>query len=128
MHGLSGCKDEFHIASFAETFSSSGYTVIRFDTTNTFGESDGDYAEATVTSYYNDLEDVIKWAGKQEWYEEPFFLVGHSLGGISTAHFAENFPEKVKGLAPLSTVISGELSITRPGYKDIDIYKKRGWI
>ena len=42
-----------------------------------------------------------------KWYGEPFVLVGHSLGGISTALFAENYPDKVKALAPISTVVSG---------------------
>src|SRR3990167_2091167 len=78
MHGLGGSKDELHIQTFAKTFRDNGFTVVRFDTTNTFGESDGDYADATTTNYYQDLEDVIKWAGSQDFYQEPFYLTGHS--------------------------------------------------
>ncbi len=111
MHGLGGFKEQPHIQVMAEAFRENGYTVVRFDTTNTLGESDGNYEDATITNYYEDLEDVIKWSESQEWYEEPFILAGHSLGGISVALFAENFPEKVKALAPISTVVSGELSI-----------------
>jgi pimeloyl-ACP methyl ester carboxylesterase len=128
MHGLSGRKEELHIATFAKAFHDNGYTVVRFDTTNTFGESDGSYADATITNYFEDLEDVIDWSNKNSWYEEPFCLAGHSLGGISTAYFAEKYPEKVRALAPISTVISGKLSITNPKYKDIEEMKKRGWI
>lgn len=130
MHGLSGCKEEPHLQVFAEVFKENSYTVVRFDTTNTLGESDGKYEDATVTNYYEDLEDVIKWSSNQGWYQEPFILVGHSLGGICVALFAENFPKQVKALAPISTVVSGELSID--AYKKFDPevfkkWKKTGW-
>src|SRR3990167_5079152 len=97
MHGLGGWKDQPHIKAFAQAFLDSGFTVVRFDTTNTLGESDGSYEDATVTNYYNDLNDIINWASAQEWYTEPFYLVGHSLGGICVALYAESFPENVKG-------------------------------
>lgn len=111
MHGLGGNKDQGHIRAIAEAFLETGHTVVTFDTTNTFGESDGNYEDATITNYYADLEDVIKWASGQVWYVEPYVICGHSLGGISTALFAENYPEKVKALAPLSTVVSGAISM-----------------
>lgn len=114
MHGLSGNKNELHIRAMAETFLDAGYTVVTFDTTNTFGESEGQYEDATLTGYYNDLEDVITWASKQAWYAEPFVLVGHSLGGISAALFAQKYPNKVRALAPVSTVVSGELTLQTP--------------
>ncbi len=110
MHGLGGTKEQAHIVTVAETFLQNGFTVVRFDTTNTFGESDGQYEDATTTNYFEDLEDVIVWASGEPWYHEPFFLAGHSLGGISTALYAEKYPEKVAGLAPLGTVVSGALS------------------
>ncbi len=65
-HGLSGFKEQPHVAIYAEAFKDKGFTVVRFDTTNTLGESDGDYADATVTNYYEDLEDVIEWAKSQD--------------------------------------------------------------
>ncbi len=128
MHGLSGCKEEAHIAMLAQTFSEAGFIVVRFDTTNTFGESDGSYENATVTNYYEDLEDVINWSKTQDWYEEPFCLVGHSLGGICTALYAEKYPEKVKALAPISTTISYELSLKTTRYENHKEMKARGWV
>src|SRR3989344_7367385 len=110
MHGLGGFKEQKHIQTFADAFREKGFIVIRFDTTNTLGESDGAYEDATVTNYYEDLEDVIGWASGQRWYQEPFYLAGHSLGGLSVALYAEKYPEKVKGLIPISTVVSGKLS------------------
>lgn len=128
MHGLSGFKEQPHIQAMAEIFRENGHTVVRFDTTNTFGESDGNYEDATTTNYYEDLEDVIKWAETQSWYQEPFCLAGHSLGGICVALFAEKYPKKVKGLAPISTAVSGKLSLEAPGNKDSwKEWQRTGW-
>ena len=128
MHGLGGFKEQPHLAVMAEAFLESGYTAVRFDTTNTLGESDGNYEDATTTNYYEDLEDVIAWAETQPWYQEPFVLVGNSLGGICTALFAEEHPEKIKGLAPISTVVSGKLSAETPSYRAVEKeWRKTGW-
>ena len=109
-HGLSGTKDESHIELFAQTFVEKEFTAVRFDTTNTFGESDGQYEDATLTGYIHDLEDVIAWARTQEWFVEPFYLIGHSLGGFSVAWYAEHHSGQVKAVAPISPVVSGTLS------------------
>jgi pimeloyl-ACP methyl ester carboxylesterase len=111
MHGLGGYKEQKQLRKMAEAFLANSYTVITFDTTNTFGESDGSLDDATTTNYFEDLCDVIEWAKGQPWYQAPFCLSGHSLGGISTALYAEQHPELVKGLAPTGTVVSGKLSM-----------------
>ncbi len=126
-HGLSGFKEQPHIQTFAEAFKEMGFTVVRFDSTNTFGESDGKYENATTTNYYEDLEDVITWAKSQSWYKEPFYLSGHSLGGLTTLTYTQNYPEKVKALAPISTVVSGELSAKAHGKEYMENWEKTGW-
>lgn len=126
MHGLGGNKEEPHLRAVAETFLELGYTVVTFDTTNTFGESDGDYQDATITNYYADLEDVIAWAATQPWYIEPFVLCGHSLGGISTALFAQKYPQKVRGLVPISPVVSGELSMAIRDPAELKKWRQNG--
>lgn len=126
MHGLGGSKEQPHIRAMAEAFLDKGYTVITFDTVHTFGESEGGlYEDATVTNYYSDLEDVVAWASEQPWHTEPFVLCGHSLGGMSTTLFAEKYPERVSALAPLSTVVSGKLSMETKG-SSIDTWKRDG--
>jgi len=127
MHGLGGFKEQPHIENFAKAFRDNNYTVIRFDTTNTFGESDGNYSDATVTNYYEDLEDVISWSQTQAFYQEPFILCGHSLGAICSALYAENYPEKVRALAPISTVVSGQLSIEAHTREEMSDWEKTGW-
>ena len=109
MHGLGGFKEQEQLDAFSEAFQEKGFSVVRFDTTNTLGESDGDYENATTTNYFEDLEDVISWSKSQKWYQEPFWLAGHSLGGMCTALYAEKYPEKVKAIAPTSAVVSYEL-------------------
>jgi uncharacterized protein len=128
MHGLSGNKEQPQIRTVVEAFKEKGYTVVTFDTTNTFGESDGKYEDATVTSYYNDLEDVIIWSKLQPWYTQPYYLVGHSMGGFAVTLYTEKHPSEVKGLAPISTVVSGELSINFPDRKIVfDEWRRTGW-
>lgn len=127
MHGLGGFKEQPHVETFAQAFKDNGYSVIRFDTTNSFGESEGDYADATVTNYYEDLEDVIAWSRSQDLYQEPFVLCGHSLGGISTALYAQKYPERVKALAPISTVVTGKLSAETYTKEEVDNWRKTGW-
>ena len=130
MHGLGGSKEQPHIVTFADAFKEKGFTVVCFDTTNTFGESEGRYENATTTRYYEDLEDVIFWTQSQQWYQEPFYLAGHSLGGLCIIYYAEHHLKKVKALAPISTVISGKLSLDAPKYKGNDFlqqWKETGW-
>lgn len=127
MHGLGGFKEQLHIETMAEAFKENKYTVVRFDTTNTLGESDGEFEKATVGNYYEDLEDVINWTSTKSWYQEPFCLAGHSLGGICVALFAEKYPEKVKGLAPISTVVSGKLSLQVKS-KEREEWERTGWL
>lgn len=129
-HGLGGFKDEPHIQKYAQTFKDNNFTIVRFDATNACGKSDGNYEHATVTNYYEDLEDTISWAATQAWYQEPFWLAGHSMGSMTSILFAQRYPDKVKALAPTSAVISGSLSLE--GYRaqgyDIEQWKQTGWL
>ncbi|MDD4531541.1 MAG: alpha/beta hydrolase [Candidatus Pacebacteria bacterium] len=126
MHGLGGSKNQPIIEICAEVFLERNYNTIRFDATNTFGESDGNYENATTTNYYEDLEDVINWVKSNDFYQEPFVLAGHSLGGIAVALYAENHPEKVKAISLLSTVVSGELSL-KNNPEAIMEWQRTGW-
>ncbi len=108
-HGFSGSMDEKHIRGFADTFLKNGYDVLLMDCTHSFNDADGTLEQNTIKTHSDDLEDVIAWAGTQDFYKEPFALAGHSLGGMSVLHYAQNHPEKISLLVPASTVISGKL-------------------
>ena len=126
-HGLSGFKEQTHILAIAEAFWESNYSTIRWDSTNTLGESDGRMEDATVTSSFEDLEDVIGWASNQEWFNEPFILTGHSLGGMCSGLFAEKYPNRVKALAPISTTVSGKLWKEIKDPKELKEWEERGY-
>lgn len=126
-HGLGGYRTQRHIQDFAQPFREAGYTLVLWDATNSFGQSGGDYEQATTTNYYEDLQDVVAWATDQDWYEEPFVLAAHSLGGMSVALYAQEHPEQVKALAPISTVVSGKLSALAFGEEFLMEWKRRGY-
>ena len=127
MHGLGGFKEQPQLQTFAKAFKDNGYTVVLFDTTNTTGESDGKFEDATVGGYYEDLEDVISWAKTQNWYKEPFCLSGHSLGAYSSLLYAIRYPEQVKAVAPIQAFISGEFSMDTMSSEEIKNWKETGW-
>lgn len=108
-HGQGGHKEQKHIQALADAFLENGFRVVRFDATHSIGESEGDIADVTYTGYIEDLEDVITWARTQPWFQEPFALCGHSMGGLSTAWYAEHHPQEVLCLAPLSAFVNFQL-------------------
>jgi pimeloyl-ACP methyl ester carboxylesterase len=131
-HGLGGSKNESQIALFASCFVEASFIAIRWDARNTFGESEGQYEDATTTNYLEDMEDVIAWARTQSWFGEPFVLCGHSLGGFCSLIYAERHPKQVRALAPIASVVSGEMSmrakIERFGEAQMNAWKQAGWI
>lgn len=131
MHGLGGFKEQPQILAFNDVFRKYGFTTVRFDTTNSIGESDGKFEDATITNYYEDLEDVIAWAQDKPWYEEPFVLVGHSQGSICTALYAEKNPTQLRALVSLSPIVSGKLTVEAHNtYKPDEFreWQKTGWL
>ncbi len=100
VHGLGGCKEQKFLEESKKNLYALGYSVVCYDSTNTFGESDGEFECALTTQYLHDLEDVILWSKDKEWYQ-PFLLVGHSLGGLIISRYAEhNQVEEVVVLNP----------------------------
>ena len=109
MHGFGSFKEHPLIELSEKIFNNNGFTTVRFDTTKSIGESDGEMKDGTLTSYYEDLEDVLTWASKQDCYKEPFYLVGHSAGGYCVANYTIKNQEKVKKTILFSPLVSGKL-------------------
>jgi pimeloyl-ACP methyl ester carboxylesterase len=131
LHGFSSAKSRGHVSAIAQSALENGLTAIRFDATHSSGESDGKIELATVTSFAADLEDVITWTKKQEWYQEPFTLVGMSLGGLAVLEHTHTHPSEVKAIAPIGTVVSGDLSFeSYHTYKkeELEEWQKKGYI
>ncbi|MFA6422042.1 MAG: alpha/beta hydrolase [Candidatus Buchananbacteria bacterium] len=131
MHGLGGFKEQGHLQIVADAFRQKNFTVVRFDVANSVGEGEGCLENARATNYYQDLEDVIAWSKIQSWYQEPFALAGHSLGGICISMYAQKNPKKVSLLAPISTVVSGKLvyeSHKKYDFDDPNVCRKISWL
>lgn len=131
MHGLSGYKEQPSIQVTADVFYKQNLVSVIFDTTNTFGESEGDYEKATVEQYYQDLEDVISWSKSQTWYRRPFFISGESLGGYCATRFAETYPNLIKGLFAFAPLISGKTSEEAHKHfapEEFAEWEKTGWL
>lgn len=109
VHGLGGFKEQIHILEMAKAFQAEGFTTVSYDAANTIGESGGKMENATLTNYYEDLEDVVAWAKTQPWFMTPFVVSGHSLGGACSIMFAAAHPEEVLAIAPICPFVAGEL-------------------
>ncbi len=128
-HGWGGNRKTATVQIMKEAFLESGFQTFNFDTPNSFGESEGDFEKSTLTTFSEDLEDVVKWAQKQSWFQVPLALAGHSKGAYSVARYAENYPDEVAYLVPVAPVVSGELSFEAYRRRDpegLEKWKKEG--
>jgi len=128
-HGYSGHKEADHIQKIKNAFLENGFITFNFDATNSFNESDGEFIDATLGLHHEDLEDVVKWVKKQEWFVKPLALTGHSMGGYAVARYAEDYPDEVDILVPVAPVVSGKLNFEaferfHPG--GLDTWKRDG--
>ena len=128
MHWLWDSKDSLHITQYSEAFLSHDFVLVRFDTTNTFGESDWQFENATLTNYFEDLEDVIKWASNENFYKENFILLWHSLWAISCALYAQKNNKKVVSLIVISTPINYALSASTYSTEELDKWQNSGFL
>ena len=128
MHGLGGFKEQDFMKTYVEAFVEKDYTVVRFDFANSIGESDGEMGDARVGTCYHDLEDVIVWAKKQDWYKAPFVLAGHSLGAFCATLYAEQHSERIRALAPTSALISGKFEAEQNSQEMMEKWKRGGVI
>lgn len=131
IHGIGGHKEHAFIETIVQVFYEKNYAVVAWDARKTKGESDGELIDATLSNYYEDLETVIEWASKQEWYQEPFIMGGHSLGAACAVLFTDKYPQKVKALAPFSLFISGKRFEADFNQAEFAVWKKnkiREWV
>jgi dipeptidyl aminopeptidase/acylaminoacyl peptidase len=112
-HGWGGNRNKLTVQAIKNAFLESGFQTFNFDTTNSFGESDGDFEKSTLGLFYEDLEDVVKWAQEQECFIGPLALTGHSKGGYSILKYAEEYPKEVSYVVPIAPVVSGKLSFEK---------------
>ncbi len=107
-HGLAADRNHQVVRQAARAFIDAGYVVVAFDSRHSLGKSGQDVGNARLTTFEQDLEDVVSWAQTQDFYAEPFAVSGHSLGGASVLQYAANHPEKTAIVVAVAPVISGQ--------------------
>lgn len=93
-------------------------------------KSDGNIINARISTYIEDLNTVITWSREQNFYTEPFSLLGNSMGGASVIDYARHHQEKVCRLFLISPVIGGkywEEASLKYDPEEYAVWKSRGW-
>lgn len=126
IHGLAGSHRQQHMLAIAKGLQDADYRTVSIDATNSFGDSGGDIRKATATSYLHNLEDVINWSKKQNWYNG-HIIAGHSLGGLAALAYA-NKHDDTRKLILVAPVVSGALWLQHTDKTKLLEWKKRGYI
>lgn len=108
-HGMSGYKEHHLVRIPTEVCLNKGYLVVSYDARYSFGESDGTLDKGWLQTYIEDLKTVLNWTKRQTFYQEPFSLIGHSLGAGAAIDYAETNSEKVLKLISIAGFFSGSL-------------------
>lgn len=129
-HGMGTSHKDYLIQAAKRIFLENGFTVVAFDNRNALGESDGKLEDASISTYIEDLNTVIDWSRKQDFYSEPFSLLGVSMGGASVIEFSRLHPAEVCELVLISPVVGGKywekaaLAYTPEDYEN---WRSKGW-
>ena len=107
-NGLGETRQGANLTALAEAANRANFNAVRFDPANTGGASEGSLSYALPSNYYQDMEDVVHWVWADKTFSKPLYLAGHSLGAMSAASYAINYPNRVAGLVLISTAVSGK--------------------
>lgn len=91
------------VKTMAKKFLDSGWAVILYDSTQSFGESGGRAEDVTITQRTMDLERVVNYAKRRSYINNKKIIVmGHCYGAM-TALAMEGFQHILAGLILVST-------------------------
>ena len=126
MHGSGGFQEQPHLELISDLYQAEGYAVVRFDGTSSLGESEGEMIDFRVTTYLHDLEDLVDWVKKQEWFMGGLHFAGHSIGGLCANIYAQNHPRAVASVVSLSSTLSGAIYRKQTSH-NLDAWKACGY-
>jgi len=128
LHGFVGSKVGEHrlFVKAARKFTEKGYAVFRFDFSGC-GESDGDYADVTVTKQLSEVQAVLNYVSTLEEVDaNDIILIGHSLGG-AVASITASVDQRIRKLILWSPVAKPYEDIAAiVGEEALQIAKSKG--
>lgn len=107
VHGIGAYRSEPLMQALTDAAYGAGMTVVRYDATNSFGESGGKLKDMRFSTYADDLDAVLTLVKVQSWGRGPYVLLGHSLGSAAVLHYAAQYPTDVMKLVLVSCVVGG---------------------
>ncbi len=111
LHGLGGWKDQYLLTVIAESVRALGYQAVTFDAADGAKGPDANFANATTSSYVEDLEDVFKYLRTQKWFAKPVLLAGHSQGGLVALRYARIHSESISKLILIAPLLSWKIGL-----------------
>ncbi|MFH1770143.1 MAG: alpha/beta fold hydrolase [archaeon] len=124
-HGFSSSKESSSYPLFEELFNKNNISCLRFDFWG-HGESDGDFADITVSEAIDDINNAIKYLKNNNYTN--IGLVGSSFGGmVSILAVANSDDIKILGLrAPVSDYLAHLLA--KHSKTTIEDWKNNGFM
>jgi len=98
-HCFTCSKETITTFRLSRLLAENGYNVLRFDFTG-LGNSEGDFSATTFSTTQDDLRSAITFL--KDSYQQPAFLMGHSLGGTTALSIAQDYAP-VKGVVTVAS-------------------------
>ncbi len=112
-HGLTATRDS--VVHGSRALERAGYRVVSYDAR---GHGESDPAPAGESYGYPELVGDLESVVAAEVGEEPFILVGSSMGAHTAVAFALRSPERLAGLVLIGPVYRGEIDEAGLAYWD----------
>lgn len=124
VHGFKSDKQGTKAVFLGSECLKRGYSYIRFDCA-AHGLSGGDFAACCISSWMDDLIDIMALCGQR-----PVILIGSSMGGWLSLLAARKYPGRVAGFIGIAAApdFTDEIFYDRLGQKERDIILEQGHI
>jgi pimeloyl-ACP methyl ester carboxylesterase len=122
-NGFKAVTTQPQIKMSAKALAKAGFTVVRFDPTNSTGKSDGPLVMFTLGGYIHDVKQVIKYSLKVTKHNE-YILFGFSIGAM-VSYIIASQDRRVKKSILQAPVY--DIKVSAEHNKHYDEIKKRGW-